>query len=221
MIIFVKTGYLESGKDSCYDSGVRENVIFKEVLEMKKTIIVFLAVLVALSAVMALTGCSSKDDEGGTISADDVSGGGSAAISEDQAVEIALADAGVSRGDAYELQVEDADDSYNVVFRDMEYLYDYYISKENGSIVDQDAAPLAQAEDVEGGSVSSQEALSIALSDAGFEQDQVTITDAKLNNENGIPAYEIEFNDGEREFEYTIDAATGEILGREMEPLDR
>ena len=187
---------------------------------MKKILVVFLAVIVVLSAVMALTGCGSKDDEGGTISADEISGGGKAAISEYEAAEIALADAGVSRSDVYDLSVEESDDSYNVVFRNTEYLYDYYISMQDGSIVDKDAAPLAQETDVEGGSISADEAWSIALEDAGVQVDNVKVTDSKLDNENGIPAYELEFNDGEKEYEYTIDAATGDILEKEWSPID-
>ncbi|MDD6933236.1 MAG: PepSY domain-containing protein, partial [Eubacteriales bacterium] len=50
----------------------------------------------------------------------------------------------------------------------------------------------------------------------------VTFTKAKLEKDDGVRKYEIEFRKGGTEYEYEIDAATGAILecdvGREDEP---
>lgn len=57
----------------------------------------------------------------------------------------------------------------------------------------------------------------IALKDAGVAAEQATFVKAKLDNEDGGLVYEVEFLSNNCEYEYDIDAATGEILKREIE----
>ena len=49
------------------------------------------------------------------------------------------------------------------------------------------------------------------MSHAGVSERDARITKIKLDMENGILVYEIEFYVGNRRYEYNIDANTGEI----------
>lgn len=58
-----------------------------------------------------------------------------------------------------------------------------------------------------------------ALENAGVSAEAVTFTKAKLDYEDGLPVYEIEFYTADYEYEYEIDATTGRILERSKEAL--
>ncbi|MCI8648305.1 MAG: peptidase [Firmicutes bacterium] len=55
-------------------------------------------------------------------------------------------------------------------------------------------------------------AKSIALKHAGISAAKATFTKAKLDTDDGVRTYEIEFLSGDREYEYEINAFTGELL---------
>ncbi len=55
-------------------------------------------------------------------------------------------------------------------------------------------------------------ALSAALKAAGLTKDQVKNIEIKLDNENGIMVYEVEFDRGYDEYEYDINAKTGAVV---------
>ena len=57
-----------------------------------------------------------------------------------------------------------------------------------------------------------EKAKSIALKDAGVSN--VKFTKAKVDYENGIKVYDIEFRKGNKEYDYEIEAATGKIRER-------
>ncbi|MCC8044649.1 MAG: PepSY domain-containing protein [Clostridiales bacterium] len=63
--------------------------------------------------------------------------------------------------------------------------------------------------------ISVDEAKAIALTKAGLSSEDVTFKKAKLDREDGIMVYEIEFYQGKTEYEFEINAVTGEI--REFE----
>ena len=56
------------------------------------------------------------------------------------------------------------------------------------------------------------DAVSIALNDAGFSDSEVQITKKELDTDDGVQKYEISFLDGAVEYEYDINAQTGAIL---------
>lgn len=60
-------------------------------------------------------------------------------------------------------------------------------------------------------------AKAIAVSDAGVTFPEITFTKSKLDYEDGILVYEIEFLTSSYEYEYEIDAATGVIRSKDME----
>ena len=60
-------------------------------------------------------------------------------------------------------------------------------------------------------------AKAIALADAGLTEAEVTFTKEKLDWDNGLAVYDIEFYMADREYEYEINAATGAIMERNEE----
>ena len=61
------------------------------------------------------------------------------------------------------------------------------------------------------------QAKSIALKHAGLSAAEVSFTKAKLEKDDGLRKYEIEFIKGSTEYEYEIDAATGSVLEYDVE----
>lgn len=60
--------------------------------------------------------------------------------------------------------------------------------------------------------IAKSEALQIALTDAGLTKDQVVDVDIELERNVRSVWYEIDFESGRSEYEYRIDAYSGEIL---------
>ena len=63
-------------------------------------------------------------------------------------------------------------------------------------------------------------AKSIAIKDAGVSASSVTFTKAKLDRDDGVTVYEIEFYSGDTEYEYEINATSGAIRERDSEHRD-
>lgn len=64
------------------------------------------------------------------------------------------------------------------------------------------------------------EAIAIALKDAGFTADQVSRLRAEFDYDDGRPEYDVDFRQGGYEYDYEIHAETGKILSREKERED-
>lgn len=60
--------------------------------------------------------------------------------------------------------------------------------------------------------INSDEAKSIALKDAGLNEADVNFLRSELDLDDGLLKYEVEFNSNGVEYEYDINADTGEIL---------
>ena len=69
------------------------------------------------------------------------------------------------------------------------------------------------------GLISKGKAKRIAANDAGFKKADVEFKKCKLDLDDGIQEYEVEFVQGETEYEYSIDAATGDILEKDSESV--
>lgn len=57
-----------------------------------------------------------------------------------------------------------------------------------------------------------EQAQAIALEHAGFTADQVSYLRTEYEIDDGIPQYEVSFHQGRWEYDYEIDANTGDIL---------
>lgn len=68
--------------------------------------------------------------------------------------------------------------------------------------------------------ISKAKAESVALSHAGLAKSQVKFFECKLDRENGIKVYEVEFNYGGYEYEYEVNAVTGKVISVEKSRAD-
>ena len=146
-------------------------------------------------------------------------------ISADKAKKIALGDAKLAEKDVtfvkVELELEDNKLVYDVEFYSGNVEYDYDIDAVSGAIVSADrdienyvipAQPSAEAQASE---ISVEKAKQIALSHAGVGS--ARFTKAKIDYENGVKVYEIEFKVGNMEYEYDINVVNGAIVSSSAE----
>ena len=68
--------------------------------------------------------------------------------------------------------------------------------------------------------ISKDEAIAIALKDAGFTEKDVTGLRAELDRDDDIPLYEVDFYKDGTEYDYEINAATGKIIKAERDRND-
>lgn len=147
-------------------------------------------------------------------------------IGAEKAKEIALQHAGVSASNAVfvkaEREYDDGRLTYDVDFYAGNKEYDYEILAADGTILSYDA-------DIEGyripsststsssGYIGVERAKEIALQHVGLSASGVNFVKAELDYDDGRAEYEIEFHHNFREYEYTIDAASGTILEAERD----
>ena len=152
----------------------------------------------------------------------------SSTVTAEQAKAKALAHAGLQESDVTflqcELDWENGQQVYEVEFYDADRReYDYEISAATGEILEYDYDAEHALPPVSGGTASSaassgsvltaEQAKAKALAHAGLQESDVTFLQCELDWENGQQVYEVEFYDADRrEYDYEINAATGEIL---------
>ena len=161
-------------------------------------------------------------------------------ISQENALEIALTDAGLTKDQIHDLDIDlDRENGvlqYEVEFEKDNKDYDYVILAETGEIlhkevpkatestpvttqpeVTEPATPAetkpAATESVK--TLTKDEALAIALADAGLKKSQIHDLDIELDKERGVWEYEIDFEVGTADYEYDIHAETGKIIRKE------
>ena len=138
-------------------------------------------------------------------------------IGKARAKEIALDHAGLTYSDVSFVRVElDWDDGrpqYEVEFYSGSKEYDYEIDAATGKILDVDfdienfTIPSGSAGDY----IGEARAREIALDHAGVSSSAATFVHVELDWDDGRPEYEVEFYAGNKEYDYDIDALTGEI----------
>ncbi len=74
----------------------------------------------------------------------------------------------------------------------------------------------AEGQPVEG-ELTSDDVKMIAFEKAGVAEADVTDLSIELDEENGVRYYDVSFDVGQSEYDYDIDATTGEIIGEETE----
>ena len=151
-------------------------------------------------------------------------------ITEDEAKKIALDHAGMKESDVTKLKIkldtEDGVKEYEVEFFFGNMEYDYDINAISGEIMsfdndveddfDNDMNENSNAAD-SSKVITEDEAKSIALKDAGIEEADAKSLRIKLDTDDGVKEYEVEFYTTEKEYEYEINANTGKILGKDVE----
>ncbi|MCD8155038.1 MAG: PepSY domain-containing protein [Clostridiales bacterium] len=161
------------------------------------------------------------------------SGSTGTSITLAEAEEIALADAGLTEEEktlvTFTEEKSDYDDGLSVY--DLEFFsdttaYDYEISADTGDILSFSTEVTAVSGSTGTGSAASasddsyisvEEAKTVALETAGLSASEVTFKKAKLDKEDGSMVYEIEFYQGQMEYEFEINATTGAVLKYEKD----
>ena len=145
-------------------------------------------------------------------------------IGAEKAKSIALSHAGFTASQVQRLKVEkDYDDGrleYEVEFYAGTTEYDYTISGTDGTILKQDKEEHGGSQPTQppaGSDIGAEKAKSIALSDAGFTASQVQDLQVEKDNDDGRLEYEVEFQVNGTEYEYTISAADGTILEKDID----
>lgn len=137
-----------------------------------------------------------------------------------QAKNLALTDSGVAASQATftkgKLDYEDGRPVYEIEFVTSTTEYDYDIDAKSGAVVKRKSELMDSYEQQTQASSKSyiglDSARNIALQHAGLGSSSVTFTKTKLETEDGQPVYEIEFRQGKVEYDYTINAYTGNIM---------
>ena len=146
-------------------------------------------------------------------------------ISSDKAKKIALGDAKLAEKNVtfvkVELEFEDNRLVYDVEFYSGNVEYDYDIDAVSGAIVSADkdienyVIPAQPSTEAQASEISVEKAKQIALSHAGVGS--ARFTKAKIDYENGVKVYEIEFKVGNMEYEYDINVVNGAIVSSSAE----
>lgn len=141
-----------------------------------------------------------------------------------KAKEIALQDAGLQEKDVTFVTLktdrEDGRQVYEVEFYAGGTEYDYEIDVQTGAIVSFDkdfegTLPTGREEAAAG--ITAERAKEIALRHAGLAESDVRRLKVETDRDHGVTKYEIEFQNGRMEYEYEINAETGDILKAEKE----
>ena len=139
-------------------------------------------------------------------------------IGAEKALEIALTHAGVQKGAVKDIEVE-LDFKRGIMVYEVEFKtggmeYEHLINAITGEIIE-DKQKLDDDNDdviVPENAINAQKARSIAFEHAGVAAENVTDFEIDLDRKNGVTVYEVEFRAGDTEYDYVINAQTGEVI---------
>ena len=161
-----------------------------------------------------------------------------ASITEQDALATAYADAGVNAADATllknRLEYDDGYLKYDIDFYAGGYKYEYEVDATSGAVLEREAkyskkygsttTPTQPTQPVQptqpatpATTLSAQDALNVALQDAGFTEADVRVKQNKLKTKRWGSYYDVEFYAGWWEYEYEIDATSGAILEKDID----
>ena len=158
------------------------------------------------------------------------------AIAMEDAAKIALEDAKVTETDAVVYkQIREYSDNMEIFEIDFlipgQAKYEYEIAADTGKILENDKEAweadddreyegLTPGKTADPGKVSEglEKAADTAFQDAGVSENDVKITKCRIDYDDGVEKYEVEFRTADGyEYEYEIDVETGKILDKDVE----
>ncbi len=135
-------------------------------------------------------------------------------ISKQEAIRIALDHAGFSETEVDFLEIEfdwnNGHMVYEVEFEKGKIEYEYDINALTGEIDDYSNDLMDDIEEISE-YIGKEKAVKIALDHARISENEIYNLEVSLDNEKGIVVYEVEFNSGEYEYEYDVNALTGAV----------
>lgn len=208
-------------------------------MKKRNAALMIVIALVALSTIISLS-LSSGATPLATPKGNDAASPISSPLNETDAEDLALTAVGLSRDDVIwertEYDRERGQDVWEVEFYHDGVEYDFEINADTGEILKQkqenernpdgkpeskpdtkpstDDAP-AGAPEVVG--LTRDEAVALALADAKLSADDITRLKAKQDYDDGVWVYEIEFDQGQTEYDYEIRISDGKILERDID----
>lgn len=145
------------------------------------------------------------------------------AIGAERAQNFAFADAGVDPAAATAVQTEFEFEGGSFVYK-VEFVaegteYEYWIKADDGTVVKKELELLSAAgtDTPVTAQITAEEAKAAALADAGLDESAVTFTEVRLNRDDGLSVYDVEFYTAEARYEYEINAATGAVYSKSKE----
>lgn len=147
----------------------------------------------------------------------------SSSIGADNAKNYAFADAGIDPTTVKAVDAkfgyEQGQFVYEVEFTTDNADYEYLINASDGTVVkkNMELVTLDNVREVASAQITLEKAKEIALSDAKLDSNHVTYTAGKLEIEDGLSVYEIDFYSENVEYEYEINANTGAIYSKSKE----
>lgn len=150
----------------------------------------------------------------------------SGAIGQEKAQYLACADAGVDPASAQMFQCDFEFDHgqfvYEIEFAANGAEYEYWVKASDGTIVKKEVDHLAAGTtpaptETPTAEITLEDAKAVALSDAGLTADQVVFTEERMDMDDGISRYELDFHTDTAKYEYEINAADGVIYSKSKE----
>ena len=202
------------------------------------------AVLVSVALVLSvalLAGCAANKpvEENATLkqaqaSAPTVKSGELVSVSPDEAIDIALKHAGVSREDAVMFGAPSLDEEkgkahYDVEFGYNGFEYDYEVAVADGSVLkaEKEAEKVKESlsakpevpvsKDNNNGYISVEAAKQKALADAGVKAEDAVFLKAYYDSDDLVPHYDVKFEANGYEYEYEVKASDGAVLEKDVD----
>ena len=151
-------------------------------------------------------------------------------ISPEQALDAALADAGVPKDKATVIKQPRIDYEHGVMVYELEFTYDdgeivyeyeYDVDALTGAIIDMERDATGKqpptTQPPTGMGITEAEAKAKALAHAGVNESEITGYKCIRDRDDGVDVYEIEFYANNNEYDYEIAVATGEIIKSDVE----
>lgn len=184
--------------------------------KMKKIAIV----TIIMSIGMSLIGCNNSAE----LSNENVK---NSKITIEQAKEIALKNSNLINEQVSfikaDTELDNGIEKYNIEFYNENKEYDYEINAADGQIIEYDYdienynVPQEQTTNENTSEITVEQAKEIALKHANLTNDQVTFGKVETDFDDGIQKYDVEFYNNNIEYNYEIDANTGNILSYEQD----
>ncbi len=141
-------------------------------------------------------------------------------IGEEKAKSIALNHANVNEADISYIECRlDYDDGiaeYDVKYLIENIKYEYEINATSGNILSFDhelEESYTTVTTSDSSYIGEEKAKAVAMEHAGLTGDDISYITCKLDRDNGVYEYEVEFWDGSIEYDYEIDATTADVIG--------
>lgn len=144
-------------------------------------------------------------------------------LTREEALAVAMKDAGVTEDQIYQLETDlDWEDDYNVQIYEIEFdvegqEHHYDINAETGAILHHELDDEDHRATTTGDELTQDEAVAIACENAGVSQDEISHLRVEQDWDDGVMTYNIEFYNGNTEYDYEIHGTTGQILERDQD----